>query len=67
MKTLILFFLITTSSANKVYICDNGSTKVYHVNSGCNRLDRCKYEIKTMTKAAAEKAGLNPCKDKSDR
>lgn len=53
MKKIILItllFLCCSSFVNErvVYICDNGVTKVYHLNKSCRGLKNCKHKIQTV-------------------
>ncbi len=63
---LLFVFTIFTSfkgDTDKVYICDNGNTEVYHIKKTCSALQRCKHEIITVTlKEAIDKYGKRACK-----
>lgn len=64
LTTSLLFLFAGTDQ--KVYICDNGKTNVYHVNRLCPRLEKCKYKTATMSMSSAKSQGMTKCKDKSE-
>ena len=49
-----------------VYVCGNGTTKVYHKIEDCPRLKQCSYETLKMSDSKAINKGLRECRDKSD-
>lgn len=49
-----------------VYICDNGTTKVYHNRENCPRLEKCSFKVIKMSEAKAIDKGLRACRDKND-
>ena len=67
MKTLFYSFLLTflvsfmPSGDQTVYICNNGKTEVYHVNSSCYSLKRCTHEIIKMYESEAKAKGKRQC------
>ncbi len=70
---LFLFSIIFLSSADKlinhpeskkVYICDNASSKKYHLKSNCKGLEKCESELVKLTKEeAVEKRKTELCGD----
>lgn len=53
-----------TSCCNneKVYICTGTHSTVYHKTNNCRGLNRCKGDIKKITKKSAENNYRRPCK-----
>lgn len=44
-----------------VYLCDNGTTKVYHLKEDCCGLKRCEHEVLVMREKDAKARGLRLC------
>jgi hypothetical protein len=53
---------VNATKKSEVYICDNGKTSVYHINSGCSALGRCKHGVSKMKESEAKGIGLRACK-----
>jgi hypothetical protein len=54
-KLLIIISLLgfTTQDNPTVFICDSAASEVYHLDEKCEGLQRCKHEIKKISKEEA--------------
>lgn len=49
------------SSGPKVYVCNNGSTEVYHSSESYSAMNRCTYATKVASTGEARGSGLREC------
>lgn len=56
-----LFLSFTSSESKTVYICNNGSTKVYHLSKECRGLKLCTSGVKPLKLEEAKGKGLRLC------
>jgi len=57
------FLMSFKSDIDKVYICDNKTSSVYHIRKNCKALDKCSHKIITVTtKEAVDKYSKRACK-----
>lgn len=61
LASLSLSFTPSTTQTSTAYICDNGKTKVYHLDSHCFALKRCTHGVVKMTVPQAKGKGLHLC------
>lgn len=66
-KLLLTFSLLSApflkTGEEKVYVCNNKTSEVYHTNRQCKALHKCSHEIIDITKSdAINKYGKRACK-----
>lgn len=59
---LSLFGIMPTRDGKQVYICTGPQSEVYHKTDDCMGLNRCRGEIKALTRQDAEKLGRRECR-----
>lgn len=52
---------ISSKDTTTVYVCGNGTTKVYHLKESCQGMKRCSHETIKMKRSEASAKGLRLC------
>lgn len=50
-----------SAQAELVFVCGNGTTKVYHLKESCHSLKRCSHKTIKMNRSEAKADGLRLC------
>ncbi|OFZ51113.1 MAG: hypothetical protein A3D92_09075 [Bacteroidetes bacterium RIFCSPHIGHO2_02_FULL_44_7] len=67
MKTGLILFIsffalsFAPSQQKTVFLCDNGTTEVYHLDKDCSALRRCTHGVIPLSLPEAKEKGLRAC------
>ncbi len=63
MKTITIFILLFlfTPENPELYICDNQTSEVYHLDQNCEALKRCTHEVNQITRGKAKELERRLC------